>query len=171
MNKIDLHMHTTISDGTDTPEELISNVRKAGIDLFSVTDHDACKGGIIIPPMLEKIEADHRPAFIRGVEFSCEDENGKYHILGYGYDPSIPGIVEAVEQGHSLRMSKTKMRLKFLKDRFGLEFPEEKIRILLSMDNPGKPHIAKLIIEMGYAENISDAISKYIDKKQEKEAV
>ena len=58
MKKIDLHMHTTVSDGTDTPEEIIVNVQKAGIDLFSVTDHDAIKGGLIIPKMLEGMDKE-----------------------------------------------------------------------------------------------------------------
>ena len=49
---IDLHMHTTCSDGTDTPEEIIARVRESGIGLFSVTDHDGIKAASIIPPLL-----------------------------------------------------------------------------------------------------------------------
>ncbi len=52
IGKIDLHMHTTISDGTDTPQELIGAVKAAGISLFSVTDHDAVKAAEILPPLL-----------------------------------------------------------------------------------------------------------------------
>ena len=64
--KIDLHMHTTASDGTDSPEELVEKVRLAGIELFSVTDHDAIGSAEVIPGLLG--EGD--PAFIVGVEFS-----------------------------------------------------------------------------------------------------
>ena len=165
MKKIDLHMHTTVSDGTDTPEEIISNVQKAGIDLFSVTDHDAIKCGIVIPEILAGMDPDTRPAFIRGIEFSCEDENGRYHILGYGYDPSIPGIAEVVRLGHEMRLRKAKLRIEFLEEEFGFEFTEEEKEEVLSMDNPGKPHIANMMIRHGYAENISEALSKYINKK------
>ena len=87
-DKIDLHIHTTISDGTDTPEELLPLVKEAGLDVFSVTDHDSVKASRIIPPLLK----DGDPAFISGVEFSCKDEEGKYHILGYAYDPEAPSI-------------------------------------------------------------------------------
>ena len=66
---IDLHMHTTVSDGTDTPEEILARVRDAGIDLFSVTDHDAIKAAGIIPGIL----SDGDPAFLPGVELSCRD--------------------------------------------------------------------------------------------------
>ncbi len=81
--RIDLHMHTSFSDGTDTPEEILEKVRQAGIGLFSITDHDAVKSADIIPGLLKKKD----PSFIIGVEFSCRDEEGQYHILGYGYDP------------------------------------------------------------------------------------
>ncbi|MBO6039968.1 MAG: PHP domain-containing protein, partial [Oscillospiraceae bacterium] len=86
--KIDLHMHSTVSDGTDAPEEILARVREAGITLFAVTDHDAVKAGRIIPPLLT--EGD--PAFLTGAEFSCRDEEGKYHILGYGYDPDAEPV-------------------------------------------------------------------------------
>ena len=109
--KIDLHMHSTVSDGTDTPEEILARVREAGIALFAVTDHDAVKAGRIIPPLL----AEGDPAFLTGAEFSCRDEEGKYHILGYGYDPDAEPIRKLVETGHGLRMNKVQARLDFLK--------------------------------------------------------
>lgn len=166
MKKIDLHMHTLISDGTDSLEEIVAHVREAGLGLFSVTDHDSIKAGIRIPPLLKEIPLEQRTPFIRGVEFSCKDEMGKYHILGYGYDPAVPGIVEVVFKGHTLRMKKTRARLEFLKERFGFSFPEEEIQELLTRDNPGKPHIAQLMIKYGYADNIKEAINNYINKKE-----
>ena len=158
--KIDLHMHTVISDGTDTPETLIEHIKAAGITLFSVTDHDAIKGGTVIPALLR--EGD--PAFIPGVEFSCKDEEGKYHILGYGYDPDSDGIRSVVELGHSYRVNKVAARLDFLKNEFGFAFPEEEITQLFSLDNPGKPHIGNLMVKYGYAETKEQAIKQYINK-------
>ena len=166
MKKIDLHMHTTVSDGTDSPEEIIKIVLDAGIDLFSVTDHDAIKGGIMIPSMLSCVDPYGRLSFIRGVEFSCKDEKGKYHILGYGYDPVVSGIAEVVAEGHRLRMKKTRGRLEFLKEQFGFDFPEWEIKELLARDNPGKPHIANLMVKHGYAKNVHEAITQYINKKK-----
>lgn len=166
VKKIDLHMHTLLSDGTDSLEEIIQNVRAAGLVLFSVTDHDSIRAGVEVPPLLAELPADRCPAFIRGVEFSCKDEQGKYHILGYGYDPDIPGIREVVDKGHALRMQKTKARLDFLEEEFGFSFPEDEVRELLAMDNPGKPHIANMMIRHGYAESIKQAISDYINKKK-----
>ena len=76
MIKIDLHMHSTVSDGTDTPLELLEKVRDKGIGLFALTDHDAIKGYA----MIRDARAEGDPLVLSGVEFSCRDEQGQYHI-------------------------------------------------------------------------------------------
>ena len=160
LKRIDLHMHTTVSDGTDTPEELLENIKGAGISIFSVTDHDAVKAGRIIRECLSGTDL----FFIQGAEFSCKDEKGKYHILGYGFDPEHNEILNLINHGHDLRMKKVTDRLKFLKSEFDIDFPANEIEKLLSLDNPGKPHIAGLMIKYGYAETITAAIKDYIDR-------
>ena len=157
---IDLHMHTTVSDGSDAPEEIISFVKEAGITLFSVTDHDAVKGSRIVQSHLKAGD----PAFICGTEFSCKDELGKYHILGYGYDSESTAVRDIVDKGHSLRMRKVKARLEFIRNEFGFGFPEEEITKLLAMDNPGKPHIGNLMVKYGYVETKEKAIKDFINK-------
>lgn len=159
-DKIDLHMHTNVSDGTDSPTEIIKRVKDAGITLFSVTDHDATEGCSVIGNSLK----DGDPAFIFGVEFSCKDEKGKYHILGYGYDPKAPSMRETVKIGHGLRMDKLKKRLDFLEREFGFSFSDDDKDRLFSLDNPGKPHIGNLMVKYGYAPSKEIAIEKYIDK-------
>lgn len=158
--KMDLHMHTTVSDGSDTPTELIGHVKEVGLKLFAVTDHDAVKGCGIVRDALTKGD----PEFITGVEFSTRDELGKYHILGYNYDPESDSIIDTVEKGHSLRMKKVTGRLDLLKEEFGIDFPEEEIQKLLKLDNPGKPHIGNLMVKYGYAESKEVAINEYINK-------
>lgn len=158
--KIDLHMHTVISDGTDQPEEILQKVKAAGIGLFSVSDHDALKAGAEIM----KIRKEEDPAFLTGVEFSCQDEKGKYHILGYHYDLKAEPINALIDLGHSYRMEKTAGRIRLLGEMFGFYFPEEEIQQLLSLDNPGKPHIANLMLKYGYAETREQAIKEYINK-------
>ena len=156
----DLHMHTTVSDGSDTPREIIAHVKELGIQLFSVTDHDAVKGCGIVRDSLN--EGD--PEFVTGVEFSTRDEQGKYHILGYHYDPQSQAILDIVEKGHNLRMKKLMGRLDYIKSEFGFVFPEEEIQKLIKLDNPGKPHIGNLMVKYGYAESKEIAIDEYINK-------
>ena len=158
--KIDLHMHTSVSDGTDTPEEILVHVKAANIGLFSVTDHDAIEGCRRI--LSARKEDD--PAFITGVEFSCKDEEGQYHILGYGYDPDAEAINMIVQLGHGFRMKKLLKRLAFLKERFGFAFSEEEVDTLMKTDNPGKPHIANLMVQKGYARDRNEAIRTYLNQ-------
>lgn len=158
--KIDLHMHTTVSDGTDSPEEIIQCVKAAGIDMFSITDHDAIKGCIVVRSLLKEAGL----SFIPGVEFSCKDENGKYHILGYGYDPQSDAIKEVIDTGHTYRISKLKKRIDFLKKEYGFSFSDEDLSALYKLDNPGKPHIGNLMVKYGYAPSKEIAIQTYVDK-------
>lgn len=160
LKNIDLHMHSTISDGSDPPEVVLARVKRAGIELFSLTDHDAVKGCQMIREMWE----DGDPQFLAGVEFSCRDKEGKYHILGYGYDPEAESMRSVVERGHRYRMNKVAARLDFLRTEFGFTFPEEEQAQLLALDNPGKPHLGNLMVKYGYAETKEQAIRQYIDQ-------
>ena len=160
MIKLDLHMHSTVSDGTDTPQELLVHVREKGINLFALTDHDAIKGYAMIRDV--RTEAD--PQVLSGVEFSCRDEQGKYHILGYNYDPDSAPIQAVVELGHRYRMEKLNARLDFIDNRFGFSFPEEARQRLYALDNPGKPHIANMMVEYGYAPTKEVAINDYLNQ-------
>ena len=159
-HRIDLHMHTTVSDGTDTPEEILDRVKEQGIELFAVTDHDAIKGCAVI----RKLRKPEDPRFLTGVEFSCRDEEGQYHILGYGYDPEAESIRGLVEKGHRIRMGKIHTRLDFLEREFGIVFPPEEIEHLLTLDNPGKPHLANLLVKDGYADSKESAMHDYLNK-------
>ena len=158
--KVDFHMHTNVSDGTDSPEEILCRVCDAGIRMFSVTDHDAVKAAGIIRARM--VPGD--PVFVPGVEFSCEDAQGKYHILGYGFDPESEAMESLIRRGHTIRMEKVGMRLGMLRDRFGFAFSDEDVRSILELDNPGKPHIARMMIRYGYASDIKQAIKTYIDR-------
>ena len=158
--QIDLHMHSTVSDGTDTPEQILEKVKQAGIGLFSLTDHDAIKGSQEILTMLKEDD----PVFIPGVEFSCQDEEGKYHILGLAYDPESPSIQEVVNMGHNYRMDKVRGRMAKLTEEFGFIFPEDEVVKLLDRDNPGKPHIGNLMVKLGYAQSKEQAIRELINK-------
>ena len=109
---IDLHLHSTVSDGTDTPEAIIRGATLAGLDLFSVTDHDDVKGCRIVKECLK--EGD--PLFVDGVELSCKDEDGKYHILGYAYDIDAEPVKEVIRRVKNYRMDKVAGRLAELEE-------------------------------------------------------
>lgn len=170
---IDLHMHTCCSDGTDTPEEIIKKVKAKRISVFSVTDHDT----VDFYDSIDK-EKLSEPILITGVEFSCRTEFKKCHILGYGFDTNHKSVRELILKGQQLRKSKLIKRLEYLENEFGIAFEKADKDYLLSMKTAGKPHIAKIIVNMGLAVNISEAIDKYMknapggnDKLDAKEAI
>ena len=156
--RIDLHMHSLVSDGTDSPAELLGKVREAGLEAFSLTDHDAIKGCMAIEGLLR----DGDPLFIPGAEFSCRDELGKYHILGYGYNGKTGAMPQFIESSHNVRMEKLAARLDYMKSELGIEFPEQALEELFSMDNPGKPHIANLMVRYGFAESKEQAFHEIL---------
>ena len=159
LKKIDLHMHSTYSDGTDTPEQLLQHVKEAGITFFSVTDHDSVEAA----GLMADLRSVNDPFFISGVEFSCRDEEGQYHILGYGIEPEARPIRTIVNKAHTIRMDKVVMRLKKLKEEFGIHFPEKEITELLQQPNPGKPHIGNLMVRYGYVKSKEQAFREYLN--------
>ena len=159
-HKIDLHMHSTVSDGTDTPPELLAKVREKCLWLFALTDHDAIEGC----NMIRRVRTDGDPRVVSGVEFSCRDALGKYHILGYDYDPDAESIRSVVALGHGYRMKKLRQRLDFIDAKFGFAFPEDAIQRLYALNNPGKPHIGNMMVEYGYAPSKEVAIKQYLNQ-------
>ena len=157
---LDFHMHSTVSDGTDTPAGILDRVRDLGLECFALTDHDDVKGSRMIRGLLR--EGD--PVFITGCEFSCRDDEGKYHILGYGFDPDSDSIMKIMDTCHRLRFEKIRGRMEKLQQEFGFHFPQEEIDALYALDNPGKPHIGNLMVKLGYATSINDAIERFIGK-------
>lgn len=154
---MDLHIHTTASDGTDSPRELLEKLLAAGIRTFSVTDHDTISGALEMEPLV--------PAgmhFIRGIEFSCVSTSGKCHILGYGYDPENPVFRAALEEGRKLRAEKLERRIAHLREKFGVELTAGEDAWLRSRSSPGKPHLGQILVDRGLAPDVGTAIRTYL---------
>jgi len=145
-NNPDLHMHSNCSDGSNSPAELLENVRKSGVDMFALTDHDTYGGCFEI----EKLLKPGDPKFIRGIEMSCQDDIRKYHVLGYCFDTKKDSINNAVNITHNARRDKALNRIKYLKDVHGMEFSNEDLEELLKNENPGRPHFVNLMMRYGY---------------------
>lgn len=94
---IDLHIHSTASDGTDTPEEIVEKIAQhSGIKIFALTDHDTIAG-------IEKLPTtfSDKIFFIKGVEFSCKIADGaKCHILAYFFDDTNEAFQQLLSKGN-----------------------------------------------------------------------
>lgn len=156
---IDLHLHTTASDGTDAPLALPEKLRQAGITTFAVCDHDTIDGAMEL-----ECGADlNGLRLVRGVEFSCRCEGRKCHILGYGYDPNHPALQAVLEHGRRLRLHKLEQRLDYLEHQHGIRFTAEELRWLDSLNSVGKPHLGKLLLDRGLGSDLTDVIQRYIN--------
>ncbi|MBQ8355883.1 MAG: PHP domain-containing protein [Oscillospiraceae bacterium] len=156
-SKVDLHIHTTASDGADTPRALAEKIAAAGLELFSVTDHDTISGALEMETIVPQ-----GVRYIRGVEFSCVSPAGKCHILGYGYDPDHPAFRGALEEGRRLRLEKLDRRLEQLRRDHGIELTDDERTWLMSLGSPGKPHLGQIIRNRGLAPDLDGAIRGFI---------
>lgn len=161
---IDLHTHSSVSDGTDSPADLIRHILESGIETFALTDHDAIEGALEVEEILrrDKEQGMKVPLFFRGIEFSCISEGEKpfkCHILGYCYDPENERFCSALRLDHDRRLAKIESRLDYLKEK-GIVFDENELKWLHDQQSPGKPHIASLMLRHGYAKTMQEAIDQ-----------
>ena len=155
--KVDLHLHTTASDGSDSPAALIDKARAIGISVMAITDHDTLAG-------LAEIGEHDDITVVGGVEFSCHSKNGDFdcHILGYGFDPHNEAILSALDHGRKMRLFKLERRIEYMKSVHGITLTEEEIAELRSYNSVAKPHLAGILIRRGLAKSVADAIDKYL---------
>lgn len=155
--RVDLHMHSTASDGTDSPLRLAEKARAAGIGIFALTDHDTVSGAELL-----REQPPEGMVFIPGIEFSCRMDSGKCHILGYACGAAHPAFQDALAQGAALRRAKLEKRLAFLGEK-GIRFPEEELERLRRIPSVGKPHLGNLMVRYGYAPDRQRAITEVLN--------
>ncbi len=159
---IDLHMHSTASDGKDTPAALLDKIKRIGIRCFALTDHDTIDGVIEMEDLVAS-DSSADVTFIRGIEFSCITPVGKCHILGYGYDWNNDVFQAVLAKSADLRRRKLEQRLDFLRQEYQIVFDEADVDEMRRMKSVGKPHLAELMIKMGLVDSVADAVNQYID--------
>ncbi|MGM9579866.1 MAG: PHP domain-containing protein [Anaerovibrio sp.] len=164
-SRIDLHMHSSASDGVDSIAELLAKVKADGIECFALTDHDTIAGVLEMEKLLAGRQAGdgNRMQFIRGIEFSCITALGKCHILGYGYDYNDEAFRSVLAKGEALRREKLEKRLDFLRQEYNIVFPPQDVEAMRGMGSVGKPHLAELMVKLGAAASASEAIRNYIN--------
>lgn len=156
MFRADLHCHTTFSDGTMTPQELLCLAKDIGLSGISITDHDTVEAYSQAPAIAKQLGL----YLGSGVEFSCVFQKMSIHVLGYDFDLESPAIANLCAKHQLRRTQRNKTMLENL-SRLGMPILEEE---LLSMGerSVGRPHIAQLMIKKGYVSSIKDAFNRYI---------
>ena len=155
-SKYDLHIHSSFSDGTDTPKEIMSKAKDLGIENVAITDHDSIRG------LKEgKKEAELKGInFVNGVELSAFSLM-EVHILGYGFDANDDRLNTTLADFSAQRKARVKKILDLL--------AKQKIYIdeadLVDSDSIGRLHVANALVNKGYVGSIPEAFDRYLGTK------
>lgn len=152
--RIDLHTHSTASDGTDSPSELVRAAAGAGLDVVALTDHDTVAGhaeaAAALPSGL---------TLVTGCEFSCRYAGISLHLLGYFFDPVEPVLAAERELLRDDRVPRARAMTERLRE-LGVDIEFDRVRELAGPDGTiGRPHVATAMVEAGVVPTVSDAFT------------
>lgn len=156
---VDLHLHTTASDGSFAPAKLVKKAVKLNLKTIAITDHDTIDGieEAKMAAMDKKLEV------IPGIELNTEIEGEEVHILGYYINYNDLDFIAELDKLWESRYNRIKKMIKKLQ-RFGLEVSFKRVCQIAGGGTLGRVHLAKAMIEAGYVSEISRAFDEYIGK-------
>ena len=159
MSKVDLHLHSDYSDGSDSVAKLAEEIKKAEIKIFALTDHDTTAGCL----EMQNYMKDSGITFIKGIELTCKEQTVKCHILGFNCNINNDTLKELILKGKTLRRIKLDTRVKYLKDVWNIELTKEERDWLYSRHSVVKTHIANVLVKRNLAKDNLSAMRKYLD--------
>ncbi|MEE4494377.1 PHP domain-containing protein [Streptomyces sp. BE230] len=151
--RIDLHTHSTASDGTDTPAELVRNAAAAGLDVVALTDHDTVRGHAAARAALPE-----GLTLVTGAELSCRIDGVGLHMLAYLFDPDEPELARERELVRDDRVPRAQTMVRKLRE-LGVPVEWEQVARIAGDGSVGRPHIATALVELGVVETVSDAFT------------
>lgn len=163
---IDMHIHTTWSDGEYTPDETIKKAIDKNIGTMSITDHDSIEG---IKRVDKKLYSNIE--IINGIELSAKVPKGTMHILGYGIDLESEVLNNRLKNLRINSLRAIKALVEQLYKDYGITFSDEDLDMLYSKTeykNIGRPDVARLCIQYGYTKTSPEAFRNYLNPAHEK---
>ncbi len=158
LRTIDLHTHTTASDGDQSPIDLVTLASNGGLTAIAITDHDTTAG---ISPDAVALGGQLGVEVIAGIELSVEFSGGQLHLLGYFIDPSSPILLTRLTLLQDNRIRRNERIVEKLRD-LGIDITLNEIRAAAGGDVVGRPHFAKVLIQKGVVSTMQEAFDKYI---------
>lgn len=151
--RIDLHTHSTASDGTDTPAQLVRNAAAAGLDVVALTDHDTTRGyGEAVAALPAGL------TLVTGAELSCRLDGVGLHMLAYLFDPEEPELARERELVRDDRVPRAKAMIGKLQE-LGVAVTWDQVARIAGDGSVGRPHIAEALVELGVVPTVSDAFT------------
>lgn len=155
--KLDLHLHSTASDGSDSPTRLVEIAAQKGMDVIALTDHDTTGG------VKEASEAGKKAGVrvLRGVELSAFSSY-EVHVLGYNIDVDNAAFAQKLSDLRQKRIDRAQMILHKLAS-FNIKLDMDEL-LAAGGGSVGRPHIAQLLLKGGYVTSVQDAFERYLGK-------
>ncbi len=151
--RIDLHTHSTASDGTDTPAELVRKAAAAGLDVVALTDHDTTRG------YAEAIDAlPEGLTLVTGAELSCRYDGISMHMLAYLFDPEEPDLLAERELVRDDRVPRAHAMIAKLQE-LGVPITWERVARIAGDGSVGRPHIATALVDLGVVDSVLGAFT------------
>ena len=164
--KIDLHIHTTYSDGMLSPIEIVDTALSVGLDVIALTDHDNVLSHNIAQDYIN--QKGYNLEVIPGVEINTIYKGYEVHILGYFMDKNNKAFNELLVYQQKARIEQTHKIIELLNKKEGLRIKFEDIQKLVApRGSIGRPHIARAITSCGGSANIMEAYAKFINNNSE----
>ena len=160
MAEVDLHLHTTFSDGTLTPTEMVRLCAERGLRVICISDHDSTEG---IREALEVGSEFPQLTIIPGIELSTDVPGSEIHVLGYFVDYEDAAFLEILQRFREGRQERARGMVRKLNE-MGLEISWERVEEISGGGAIGRPHIAQAMVEAGYVEYPRDAFDRYIGR-------
>ena len=151
---IDLHTHSAVSDGTDSPEELVRAAAEAGLSVIALTDHDTFEG-------LPEARAEGRVrgvGVLGGIELSTLHDGHSVHLLGYGCDPSHPELARELERIGRSRVERIPQMIRLL-TQMGMPLTVREVEAQAAGVSVGRPHVADALVARGYVSHRNEAFA------------
>ena len=159
--RIDLHTHTTASDGTLSPAELVECALQRGISVLAITDHDTLDGVAEARLCRQLGDPQSRPRLVSGVELSTTVTGAEVHILGYFVDESDTGLRETLAgfaQGRRKRIELVIRKLQAI----GIPLDTDAILTHAEAGSIGRPHVARALVDLGVVTSTDEAFDRYL---------
>ena len=158
MSKVDLHIHSTVSDGRFSPEEIVRKAAELGLSVIALADHDSVDG---VAPALEAAKAFPGLRVIPCVEISTDTASGEVHVLGYFIDYTNQELKVALEKFRSSRRRRAQGIIAKLAD-LGIHIDWQRVQELATGSSIGRPHLAQAMLEKGYITSLPEAFTRYL---------
>jgi predicted metal-dependent phosphoesterase TrpH len=156
--RVDLHSHTTASDGTLSPRELVVAAARHGITVLAVTDHDSTDG--LAEAMAEA--AQHPPlTIVPGLEINCDVERAEVHVLGYFVTHDAPWFQDFLREQRAERVARIH-RITARLAELGMAIDPAEVFAIVGEGSAGRPHVAQVMVKHGYVKSVREAFEKYL---------